>query len=180
MKNPILVVSLVLSLCFAFSCQNKAEKAELEKLRTQAKVEAQNKELFRKEIEEWNKRNSDFYMNAFAPDYAYFSPSGSPKPMTRYEMADEAKMIWAGFPDSIVSIKDSIAAGDMVFSRLSIKGTHKGTFQGIPGTGNRVDSSFMNMCRIRNGKIVEEREEGDWLGLMMQLGMELKPKEVKK
>jgi ketosteroid isomerase-like protein len=27
MKNPILVVSLVLLLCFAFGCQNKAEKA---------------------------------------------------------------------------------------------------------------------------------------------------------
>jgi steroid delta-isomerase-like uncharacterized protein len=180
MKNPILVISLVLLLCFTFGCQNKAEKAELEKFRAQAKLEEQNKELFSKEIEEWNKRNSDFYKDAFAPDYAFFSPSGNPKPMTRDEMVDEAKMIWAGFPDSIVSIKDSIAAGDMVFSRLSITGTHKGTFQGIPGTGNKVDSSFMNMCRIRNGKIVEEREEGDWLGLMMQLGMELKPKEVKK
>jgi predicted ester cyclase len=36
------------------------------------------------------------------------------------------------------------------------------------------------MLRIRNGKIVEERETGDMLGLMQQLGMELKPKAVKK
>jgi len=36
MKNPILVVSLVLLLCFVFGCQNKAEKAELEKFRAQA------------------------------------------------------------------------------------------------------------------------------------------------
>jgi hypothetical protein len=33
---------------------------------------------------------------------------------------------------------------------------------------------------VKNGKIVEEREEYDALGLLMQIGMELKPKEVGK
>ncbi len=33
------------------------------------------------------------------------------------------------------------------------------------------------ISRIENGKIVEEREEVDILGMMMQLGLELKPKE---
>jgi hypothetical protein len=36
------------------------------------------------------------------------------------------------------------------------------------------------MARISNGKIVEAREDYDVLGMMTQLGMELKPKEVKK
>jgi predicted ester cyclase len=36
------------------------------------------------------------------------------------------------------------------------------------------------ITRIENGKIVEEREEIDRLGAMMQLGMELKPKEGEK
>jgi hypothetical protein len=34
--------------------------------------------------------------------------------------------------------------------------------------------------RIANGKIVEAREDGDALGWMQQLGMELRPKEAKK
>jgi len=33
------------------------------------------------------------------------------------------------------------------------------------------------ITRIENGKLVEEREEANMLGFMMQLGMELKPKE---
>jgi len=33
---------------------------------------------------------------------------------------------------------------------------------------------------LRNGIIVEAREESNMFGLMEQLGMELKPKEVKK
>jgi hypothetical protein len=36
------------------------------------------------------------------------------------------------------------------------------------------------MGRVKDGKIVESREEDDLLGWMQQMGMELKPKEVKK
>jgi len=36
------------------------------------------------------------------------------------------------------------------------------------------------MFRIQNGKIVDEREETDMLGLYRQLGMELKPRAAKK
>jgi hypothetical protein len=36
------------------------------------------------------------------------------------------------------------------------------------------------MSRLKNGKIVEEREDYDSLGLMQILGMELRPKEGKK
>jgi predicted ester cyclase len=35
----------------------------------------------------------------------------------------------------------------------------------------------MLFFRVENGKIVEMREDADILGLMQQLGMELKPKE---
>jgi hypothetical protein len=36
------------------------------------------------------------------------------------------------------------------------------------------------MTRIENGKLVEDKEEYDGLGFMIQLGMELKPKEGEK
>ncbi len=36
------------------------------------------------------------------------------------------------------------------------------------------------ISRIENGKIVEEKEEVERLSVMMQLGMELKPKEADK
>ncbi len=51
---------------------------------------------------------------------------------------------------------------------------------GIPATGNKYESSGILINRIENGKIVEAREELDQLGMMMQLGMELKPKEEEK
>ena len=36
------------------------------------------------------------------------------------------------------------------------------------------------ILKIRNGKIIEEREEADMLVMMMQPGMELKPKKGEK
>jgi hypothetical protein len=39
-KKVLCAIPLVLLLCFTISCQNKAEKAELEKFRAQAEVEA--------------------------------------------------------------------------------------------------------------------------------------------
>ncbi len=181
MKNPLLVVSLAILLCSTISCQNKAEKAELEKFRAQAKVEEQNKELYRKMVEEWNKGNFEYLKEAYASDYVYYFPSANPKPMSREEAIELIKGIREGFPDDCTwRIEELVAVGDMVITRNIFGGTHKGNYLGIPPTGNRVESSSIIMARIRDGKIVEEREDFDMLGTMQQLGMELKPKEVKK
>jgi len=180
MKNPVLVVSLVLLLCFAFACQNKAENAELEKFRAQAKVEEQNKELFRKACEGVNTGNFEYLNEAMAPDYAYFYPSENPKSISREESIAVIKMFKEGFPDLSFNIVESAAVGDMVISRYIVRGTHTATFQGIPATGNKVEISTMNWCLFRDGKVVTEREEYDTLGFMQQLGMELKPKEAER
>jgi len=42
MKKLLCVIPLVFLLCFAFSCQNKAKKAELQQLKAQTEVETQN------------------------------------------------------------------------------------------------------------------------------------------
>ena len=89
-------------------------------------------------------------------------------------------MLQNGFPDFAYSIEELIAEDDIVMSRFIFRGTHEGEFQGIPATGNKIEVSSILMIRIQNGKIVEFKEELDQLGMMMQLGFELKPKEEKK
>ncbi|TET70783.1 MAG: ester cyclase, partial [Candidatus Aminicenantes bacterium] len=54
---------------------------------------------------------------------------------------------------------------------------HKGELEGIPPTGKALTISLFTVFRLVDGKIAEEWESLDELGLMMQLGMELKPKE---
>jgi len=180
MKNPLLVVSLVILLCFTFSCQNKAEKAELEKFKAQATLEEQNKALVNRIWEAWNKGDFEAFKELVAPEYVWYAPSNSTKPMSREETIEMGKMIHKGFPDVNFRVEELIAVGNRVISRYIVRGTHQGEFQGIPATGNKIESSGIMITRIENGKNVEDKEDWDTLGFMQQLGMELKPKEVKK
>jgi steroid delta-isomerase-like uncharacterized protein len=180
MKNRSLVVSLVILLCFTFGCQNKAEKAELENFRAKAKLEEQNKELVNHFFEEVNKGNTEIIHAMYAPEYGFYSPSNNPKPMSREETIEFMKNIFKAFPDVNWRIEKLFVVGDTAIIWNIVTGTHQGEFQGIPATGNKVEVSSILMWSFKNGKIVEEREEANMLGMMQQLGMELKPKEVKK
>jgi steroid delta-isomerase-like uncharacterized protein len=180
MKKLLLILSLNLLFCFTFACQNKAEKAELEKFRTQAKVEEQNKEIVNRAWEASSKGDFETLKELGTPEYLWYLPSNSTKPISREEAIEKAKRLHRAFPDISFSVKELIAIGDKVISRYTLRGTQQGEFAGIPATGNKVEISGIMISRIENGKIVEEKEEWDMLGFMQQLGMELKPKEIKK
>ncbi len=171
MKKLDMILPLALILCFMVGCQNN------DAMKAQAKAEEQNMKLVSKLITEWNKRNLEFFMEVYAPDYAYYSPSGNPNPVSKEETIEIIKMFWQAFPDITLSVEESMAVGDKVISRFIARGTHNGEFEGISATGNKIEISAINIVRIKNDKIVEEREEADFLGLMMQLGLELKSKE---
>jgi predicted ester cyclase len=179
MKNPLLVVSLVLLLGFVFGCQNKAEKAELEKFRAQAKIEEQNRALMLNALEDWNRGSNKFFMENSVPDYTYY-PSGSSKPMSREELDSGFLALCKAFPDLRYSFEELVAKGDKLTTRFSFTGTHMGEYMGIPATGNKIEVTGLSISLIKDGKFVEDREQTDTLGMMTQLGMELKPKEVKK
>ena len=74
------------------------------------------------------------------------------------------------FPDLEMSIDDQIADGDMVVTRWTGRGTHAGTFQGLPPTGKRATLSGVDIDRFVDGKVVECWGFSDDLGLMQQLG----------
>ena len=177
MKKLLTIIPLVILLCFTFNCQDKEAMAELEEFRAQAAVEEQNKAMMRKSFEEWNKGNTEYFMETTAPDYAYYTPSGNPNPKSREDTVESMNAFWKGFPDLNMSIEELIAEGDRLTTRFVVRGTHEGEFMGIPATGKKIEMSGIIISRIENGKCVEEWEEMDIMGLMMQLGMELKPKE---
>jgi len=179
MKKLLMVIPLVILLCFTFSCQDKEAMAELEEMKAQAEVEEQNKALVKRIFEGLNEKNADIYEELYAPDYAWHFPSNNPKPLSREEEHGFVKILWDAFPDINWSIEELIAKDDRIIVRFIARGTHEGEFQGIPATGNKIESSGSWIARIENGKLVEVREDADLLGMMQQLGMELKPKEEK-
>jgi steroid delta-isomerase-like uncharacterized protein len=180
MKKLLYVIPLLLLLCFSFACQDKAAMAELEKFKAQAAVEKQNKEFVKHYFEEMNKGNVEVINETCAPEYLFYSPSINPKPLSREETIEFLKTAFKAIPDLNYRIEKLFVVGDTAIIRNIATGTHQGELMGIPATGNRFEVSSILIWSLKDGKIVEEREEYDSLGLMTQLGMELRPKEVKK
>ena len=79
-------------------------------------------------------------------------------------------MIRSAVPDLRITLEDDIAEGDKVVSRWRAQGTHQGELMGIAPTNNQVMITGITIHRIEEGKIVEEWENWDALGLMQQIG----------
>jgi steroid delta-isomerase-like uncharacterized protein len=75
------------------------------------------------------------------------------------------------FPDSQFTIDDMIAEGDQVVTKKTLTGTHTADFAGIPATGKRVKLQFVDIMRVRDGRIVEHWLSMDQLSFMQQLGV---------
>ena len=76
----------------------------------------------------------------------------------------------AGFPDLHLTVEDQVAEGDMVITRWTARGTHRGEFQGLPPSGKSVRVAGTDIDRIVEGRTVECWAHVDELGLMQQLG----------
>jgi steroid delta-isomerase-like uncharacterized protein len=77
----------------------------------------------------------------------------------------------SAFPDTNVTVHEMLAEGDLVAARITVSGTHKGDFIGIPATGKTVDIEAMDIVRIKNGKIEEHWGLTDTVKMMQQLGV---------
>ena len=176
MKKLLLILPLALILCFMVGCQDKEAMAEVEAMKAQAEVEEQNKALVIQMYEEIDKQNFDFAINLCAPDVRIYGAGGF-EPMKREDLKPMFLMWFGAYPDYTHTIEDVVAKGDKVTARCTYTGTHKGEFMGVPPTGNAFKYLGIHVWQFKEGKIVEGWVLEDMLYLMMQLGMELKPKE---
>jgi predicted ester cyclase len=64
-----------------------------------------------------------------------------------------------------------VAEDDMVVVQYTGRDTNTDSGNGIPITGKRVEVTGVTIFRISDGKIAEEWNESDMLGLMSQLGL---------
>jgi steroid delta-isomerase-like uncharacterized protein len=62
-------------------------------------------------------------------------------------------------PDLTNTVEEMIAEGDKVVFRWTMRGTHRGDYQGIAPTGKPVTATGITVVRLANGKIVEDRFE---------------------
>ena len=80
-------------------------------------------------------------------------------------------MFRTAFPDLRLSVEDQVAEGEKVVTRYTGRGTHQGELMGIPPTNNQVEVSGIIISHVSDGKIEEEWNIFDALGMMQQLGV---------
>jgi len=123
-----------------------------------------NKIVMRRFLEFINTASESLAQELISSD-AIFHVPGSPEPM-RGPAGYLAiiGMMRAGFPDMV-------AEGDKVAARFTMRGTHRGTFFGVPPTGRMIAVQAMNIYRLSDGQFVEEHGQPDMLGLLRQIGV---------
>jgi steroid delta-isomerase-like uncharacterized protein len=126
-----------------------------------------NKALVRRAVG-YNHGVADDASEIFADDFVGYMP-GQP-PMDRASMERFIGDFAEGFPGYTFEIEDQVAQGEMVFNRIVWSGVHGGTFAGVPATGRPFQLSGINLFKVRNGRVVEQHAELDFVGLLQQIG----------
>jgi len=140
----------------------------------QSAIEVQNKDVVRRYWNgKWNERRSEILDELLTPDVVYHGPSMTMNGRKEYKQVYD--VFRSALHDTHLEIDDLIAEGDKVVSRVSLQCVHGGELEGIPPTGNEIELDAYTVFRLVDGRIAEEWEIIDELGMMRQIGMELTP-----
>jgi steroid delta-isomerase-like uncharacterized protein len=134
-------------------------------------VSEENKVLIQRFVEEaFNEGNLDVADEVYAPDFVSHESAG---PVGRDpEYIKQFVGTYRGaFPDGHTTVEDVIAEGDKVAYRWSFRGIRRGELMGIAPTGKQMTITGITVDRISGGKIEEEWNNFDQLGVLRQLGV---------
>ncbi len=141
----------------------------------------ENKRLAREAIGIWTSGDLGAADEVYAPDYVnhqHHDPE-DPRDLHGVEaMKSFVAEFRRAFPDFHDSIDIQVAEGDLVVTRFTSTGTHRGTFMGVDLTNRELVWTGISIDRISGGKIVESWANWDMMGMMQQLGAISSPGEI--
>lgn len=127
-----------------------------------------NKAHAAKFYEIWNAHTPDALDTVIADDYKMHSSLPGVNP-DREGMKQWVATVIAAFPDIHFTIEQQIAEDDLVMTRWSATGTHKGALMGMPATGRKTRVTGISIVRLKNGLSIESWGEWDALGMIKQI-----------
>jgi predicted ester cyclase len=134
-------------------------------------------QLERIPLEVFNQGNFGLIDELIAPDFVEHAAQPGVPP-TREGFKQFAMAYRSAFPDLRYTVDDAIDAGDKIVYRLTVSGTMKGDFLGMPATGTRATWTEIHIGRVANGQLVEHWGLVDQLGMLVQLGVIPAPGQV--
>lgn len=122
---------------------------------------SETEQRMREYIEAWTDRDTEGIVAFLSEECEQYSREG---------LRDVAEAWFMAFPDLTHEIEEVLADGDWVLARLILRGTHRGTFQGVPTTGNEIEVADHVSTPFERGLIVEHHATADFSTLFEQLG----------
>jgi len=120
----------------------------------------------------WHQRDLDAAYEIYSDDVVFQRVPFPPVVGKEANMQADAGTL-AAFSDTRSTINEMVVDGDTAVLRWTWEATHTGTSPSlaIPATGKHVRIVGCSVYHFRDGKIVEQWEYGDLLGLLQQLGV---------
>lgn len=131
---------------------------------------AENNSLNLRWIQAFNERDWATEAACRSVDYRAHVPV-SPEPLDHAGWGAFMESFTAAFPDAQIAVGGSISERNLVATRWTITGTHRGDFQGIPASGRQITIEGIDFSRVVDGKIAEHWAQFDMIGLMQQIGV---------
>ena len=102
-----------------------------------------------------------------APDCIEHQRGNNPGREGAVQVATTLHRWMSGFA---LTVEDVAVSGDLVWTRNRARGVNTGSVMGTPPTGKPVEVDVIDICRFRDGVVVEHWGIADQVGLLLQVG----------
>lgn len=133
-----------------------------------------NRELGRRILRElWSQGRLEVADELYAPEYVDHVSRGPEDEEVRGPdgIKGAVTLFRSAFPDLEYTVEEVMAERDLVMTRFTARGTHRGPFLGAAPTGREIGYTGTDINRVVDGRVVESWVHYDALSLLQQLGL---------
>lgn len=159
-KYNLLFLLIALLVVVLYGCDNTSDRLEA------------NKNLIRRFTEATNAADWNAFDELLTQDFKrHCQATPNVQVNSREEFKRLQESFLASMPDQKITVEMLIAEGDKVAGYATYSGTLTGPMGEFPATGKSVESKFLSIFRIEEGRIAELWVEWDNLAMLTQLGL---------
>ena len=119
----------------------------------------------------WNTHDVEGILNFYDDEIVWVNMGLEESYEGKQAVREFLNRLMTALPDLVFTVTHKIARGDNVSEQWNIKGTHLGTFMGIPPTGRPIVIEALSMVRLRDGKFLRDEFYWDTRKVMNQMGL---------
>ena len=124
-------------------------------------------EVVRQVIEQGFNQGNYAALDQLMPDVAQEHQAGLHADREGFKR--DIQFLRGAFPDFHLTVEEMVLDGDRVWVRSTARGTNLGPFMGPP-TGNKIEITVFDECRVQDGRVVEHWGVTDRFTVLKQIG----------